>query len=85
MREILTYGAERGIKNLTIGGLKDVYSTVIADEVFYELDSLEVEDVWDQSGSTRYGYVDPNEKAWEMLEDAIELKRGIRLAPVMLQ
>ena len=44
----------------------------IADEVFYELDSLEVEDVWDQSGSTRYGYVDQNEKAWEMLEDAIE-------------
>jgi len=44
----------------------------IADWVFYELDSLEVEDVWCQSGSTRYGYVDPNEKAWEMLEDAIE-------------
>jgi len=39
----------------------------IADEVFYELDSLEVEDVWYQSGSTRYGYVDPNEKAWEKL------------------
>jgi len=31
-----------------------------------------VEDVWDQSGSTRYGYIDPVDMAWEMFEGAIE-------------
>ncbi|MCL4378259.1 MAG: hypothetical protein M1409_07770 [Actinobacteria bacterium] len=51
---------------------KEVIVEDIADEVFWELDSLEVEDVWDQSGSTSFGYVDPGEKAWEMFEDAIE-------------
>ena len=51
---------------------KEIVVEDIADEVFWELDSLEVEDVWDQSGSTSYGYVDPGEKAWEMFEDAIE-------------
>ncbi len=50
----------------------EVEADDIADEVFNELDSLEVEDVWDQSGPTSYGYVDPSETAWEMLEDALE-------------
>ncbi|MGM0366595.1 MAG: hypothetical protein ACQEP5_08690 [Actinomycetota bacterium] len=44
----------------------------VAEEVFWELDNLLVEDVWDQSGPTRYGYVDSTEKAWEMFENAIE-------------
>lgn len=43
----------------------------IADEVFMELDSIQVEDLWHKSGSTRYGYVEPCEKAFEMVEDVI--------------
>lgn len=39
----------------------------VASDVFFFLDSLRVEDVWDNSGGTRYGYVDPTEYAWEML------------------
>ena len=39
----------------------------IADGVFWELDTLEVENVWDNSGPTRYGYVDSGEKVWEMV------------------
>lgn len=31
-----------------------------------------VEDVWDNSGGTRDGYVDPNELASEMFEEALE-------------
>jgi len=60
------------IEHAALEYFKEVKVKNIADEVFLELDSLEVEDVWDQSGSTRYGYVDPVEKAWEMFEDAIE-------------
>ncbi len=52
--------------------LSKVDSEDIASEVYLELASLEVEEVWDQSGSTRYGYVEPTEKAWEMFEDALE-------------
>ena len=44
----------------------------IAEDVYYDLNSLEVEDIWDNSGSTRDGYVDPAEYAWEMFEDALE-------------
>ena len=44
----------------------------IAEDVYSDLNSLEVEDIWDNSGSTRDGYVDPAEYAWEMFEDALE-------------
>lgn len=60
------------IEHAALEYFKEVEVEDIDDEVFWELDSLEVEDVWDQSGSTRYGYIDPYEKAWEMFEDAIE-------------
>jgi len=44
----------------------------VANDVFLKLDSLAVEDLWDQSGSTRYGYVEPCDKAYEMMEDVLK-------------
>ena len=44
----------------------------IAESVFYDLDHLAVEDVWDRSGRTRDGYVDPGDMAWQMFEDTLE-------------
>lgn len=44
----------------------------IAEDVYYDLNSLRVEDVWDNSGGTRDGYVDPTEYAWEMFEGSLE-------------
>jgi hypothetical protein len=44
----------------------------VASEVQMELESLIVEDVWDASGSTSRGYVDPGDAAWQMFEDALE-------------
>ncbi len=35
--------------------------------LYDQLDSLEVEEVWDRAGPTRHGYVDPSEAAYEML------------------
>ena len=52
--------------------LVDVDLEEVAQEVLLELDSLVVEDVWDNSGSTRDGYVDPGDCAWQMFEDALE-------------
>ena len=44
----------------------------IAFEVYYALDRIEVEEVWDRSGSTKDGYVDPTEMAWQIFEDALD-------------
>ena len=44
----------------------------IAADVFDELESLEVEELWEKSGSTRYGYVDPYEYSWEMIEERLD-------------
>ncbi|MBI4309581.1 MAG: calcium-binding protein [Candidatus Omnitrophica bacterium] len=44
----------------------------LAEEVFSELDGLEVEELWDRSGPSREGYSDPGEMAYEMLEEVLE-------------
>jgi len=44
----------------------------ITSDVYEELDCLCIEDVWNQSGRTRYGYVDPYEKSSEVFEETFE-------------
>ncbi len=44
----------------------------IATDVQMELEFLDVEDVWNRSGATAHGYVDPGDAAWEMFEDALK-------------
>jgi hypothetical protein len=60
------------IEELALEYLVEVAPDDIAESVFDDLESLQVEDVWDNSGGTRHGYVDPNELASEMFEEAIE-------------
>ena len=50
----------------------DIDIDEIAQSVCWNLELLEVQEVWDNAGSTRYGYVDPNELAWEMFDEAIQ-------------
>jgi len=50
----------------------DVDMDAVAEEVSWALDSIAVEDVWDNSGGTRDGYVDPGEYAWELFANALE-------------
>jgi len=71
---------KKRIEQLAIEYLEDVDVEEIADAVYFDLDLIEVEDLWDRSGSTRDGYVDVNEEAWVMFEEALkpytdELKR----------
>ena len=56
---------------LALAMVGDVDPDAVAEEVFYELDSIAVEDVWDNSGSTRDGYVDSGEYAWELFAKAL--------------
>jgi len=58
--------------------LEYVDSTAIADILCCELSTLKIEDVWDTSGRTRDGYIDPSDRAWEMLDEVLEyLRRGM--------
>ncbi len=51
--------------------LSPVEINEVAVEVQMELEFLQVEDVWDQSGATRDGYLEPDDVAWEMFEEAL--------------
>lgn len=44
----------------------------IADEVCDALTSLDVHQLWEESGGSRDGYVDPYEHSYEMMADIIE-------------
>ena len=44
----------------------------IALDVQSDLECLDVEELWDNSGTTRYGYIEPGEMAWEMFENAMD-------------
>lgn len=44
----------------------------ISENVFCNLNIIDVHDLWDESGSTRYGYVDVTEHAWEMVEEELD-------------
>ena len=66
---------DEGIRKTIEKTAKEILSEVDADEIAtevkMELEFLQVEDVWDRAGSTRDGYVDPGEAAWEMFEEAL--------------
>ncbi|MBI5183525.1 MAG: hypothetical protein HY999_04105 [Nitrospinae bacterium] len=60
------------IEQLAIDYLGNVDIEDVAEEVYWELNGIEVEEVWDRSGSTRDGYIDPGDMAYEMFEEALE-------------
>ena len=60
------------IEAMVIDILGEVDTDEISGEVFYELDAIKVEDLWERSGKTRGGYVDPSEESWEMFDEALE-------------
>jgi len=43
-----------------------------AEEVFFVLDLIDVQDLWDKSGAGRNGYISDDEAASEMIEDKLE-------------
>ncbi len=43
-----------------------------AELLLLDLELLDIHDVWENAGSTRYGYVDPNDLAEEMASEVIQ-------------
>lgn len=44
----------------------------ICEAVYSDLDQIEVQELWDRSGKSRYGYVSTEEMAAEMMENELE-------------
>jgi len=59
------------ISEMSKAALAEVDADVIADEVFGSLNSILVEELWDNSGKTSGGYQDPTDVAFEMIEDGL--------------
>ena len=63
LRETIVQEAERL--------LEPVDSDAIAEDVFFALDSIDVHELWDRSGSHRDGYTSPEDMAMEMVEEEL--------------
>jgi hypothetical protein len=51
---------------------RDVDVEEICEDVFYELDGLDVHELWDRAGSKTDGYTSPEDMSVEMFEEALE-------------
>jgi len=60
------------IAEMAMARLSRVDPEEVAAVLYDELDALEVEEVWDRAGRTRYGYVEPGEAADQMIEEVLE-------------
>jgi len=72
--------AERHARSL----MGEVTFEAIADEVEDSVNAFDLDDLNGRAGKHTWGYVEPNEAAWEILEEAVEpfvsdLKRQIEL------
>jgi len=52
--------------------IRDVDIEEICDDVLFNLNTIDIEDLWDRSGSTQYGYVSPEDMAFEMIEEELD-------------
>lgn len=44
----------------------------IAEDIFDAVTSVDIDDLNSRAGKTQWGYVEPSEAAWELLEEAVE-------------
>jgi len=79
---------ENRIEELARNILKDIDLDEIWEEVFFNLDNIDVHDLWDQSGARSDGeYISTEEMAYEMLENEIKphINNFIRLHKIGLE
>ena len=64
---------ENRIEELAENILKDVDLEEVSEEVFSDLDNIDVHDLWDQSGAKSDGeYISTEEMAYEMIENELK-------------
>lgn len=52
--------------------IKDIDVESISDDVFFNLDGIDVHDLWNNAGSRSDGYISPEDLAFEMVEEVLE-------------
>ena len=60
------------IQKVFLDGVSQVDIEAVANELLMDLEGIDVEDLWDRSGSNRDGYVDPGDEACNMVDEVIE-------------
>ena len=63
---------KKKIEEIAEGIIRDVDFEEICDDVLFVLGTIDVEDLWDRSGATQYGYVTPEDMAIEMMEEELD-------------
>lgn len=63
---------KKRIEKIALDYWSEVEVSEIEGQVFFELESIQVEELWNRSGKKRYGYVEPSEEAWEMFREGLE-------------
>ena len=63
---------KKKIEEIAEGIIRDVDFEEICDDVLFVLNTIYVEDLWDRSGATQYGYVTPEDMAIEMMEEELD-------------
>lgn len=53
--------------------LSNINIDQVSQDVFSDLDNIDVQDLWGRSGPSAYGYHDPGEMAFEMVEEVIDV------------
>ena len=73
------------VYDIAVQAVSDVDHEEIADDVYYELNALDLDMLSSRSGRTQYGYVSPDDAASELFEEAItpfidEMKNNLQRA-----
>lgn len=63
---------EEKIYQIAMKVLCNVDSDDIMLDVYHELDRLDIEELYRRSGKSRYGYVEPSDESWVMIEEVLE-------------
>jgi hypothetical protein len=65
-------GIAEKIEKLTDFELRSIRSEDVAQDIYDTLNCIDVFTLWEQSGETYHGYVEPTEMAYDMVTEAIE-------------
>jgi DNA-binding SARP family transcriptional activator len=68
--------SDQEIKNKIVEIAKNLFREIdvgeIGEDVFYDLDGIDVQDLWDSSGAKSDGYISPENMAFEMVEEQLK-------------
>lgn len=86
LKQLASSNEELALKiiSLIVQDLHKIEMEELATIVFDELNALDVEDIWDRSGNTRDGYVEPSEAAEQIIAETLapflaQLKKALQL------